>query len=280
MVTKLFSNIVYILWAGVYILITYYILGATNVSLMFAVGLYAISITIALSPIGEVILRFMENARKPNEREKEYLLPIFEEVYENAKNEYPKLSKHIKIYIIDKGFVNAFAMGRNSIAVTGLAINTFSPEELKGILGHELGHIAHGHTKALLLTLVGNAIFSLAIIFLRFILWCIDIVMIVTKNTGAIIVLTIIHFLFDIAFILFTFFGNILLAINSRSNEYQADKFSYTIGYGEELTEALYSLQTLHIPTKISLRDRLTSSHPHIASRISRLETYNKTEVA
>ena len=45
-------------------------------------------------------------------------------------------------------YVNAFAIGRNTIAVTMGAIETFSSDELKGIIAHEFGHLSNGDTNS------------------------------------------------------------------------------------------------------------------------------------
>lgn len=234
---------------------------------------YAISIGLALSPVGEMILRFLEYARPlRTQEEKEYLQPLFEEVYQDAKKQYPKLSNEIELYICDVGFVNAFAIGRTTIAVTSPAIQTFSEEELKGIIGHEFGHIAHGDTKALLLNVVGNGIFTILTLIMRVFLFAINFCIGLTRNSIAVLMGIIVNFLINLLIIAFLIVGDIILAINSRSNEYHADKFAFECGFGDGLISSLYILQKLTIPSNIPLIERLRASHPHLSSRIARLE--------
>ena len=64
----------------------------------------------------------------------------------------------------------------------------------------------------------------------------------------------------------------LLLLINQRQNEYQADEYAYTIGYGRNLTLALYTLERLDTGGNMSIMERIKSSHPHIKERINRLE--------
>ena len=156
------NNWTYILWTATYMLICFGILGGTAQAFFMTAIAYAISISLALSPAGEWILRVVENVRKPvTQQETEYLEEIFEEVYENAKIEDLRLRDDIQIFVTDAMYVNAFAVGKKTIAVTRGAIETFSSEELRGVLAHEFGHIAHGDTIALLLNVVGNGLFSI-----------------------------------------------------------------------------------------------------------------------
>ena len=142
------SNYIYVLWFLFNFSLVWFLLGANSQSFGITFLIYAVSITIALCPIGELILRIVEGARKiQTKEEKDYLLPLFDEVYENAKKENSKLSDGIKLYITDDMFPNAFAMGRKTIAVTKGAIETFNQEELKGVIAHEFGHTIQFSTK-------------------------------------------------------------------------------------------------------------------------------------
>ena len=267
------KNYIYIIWVIVYFYIAWYILGADRDSFFLVFFLYGISISIALSPIGEALLRFIEKVRPVSTREeKEYLLPIFEEVYENAKQKDTRLSSNIKLYIIDNMYVNAFAIGRKTIAVTMGAIQTFSQDELKGVLAHEFGHISNGDTKALLLSTIGNGIFSILIVLLRIVMLIIEVVFSLMKIPFLDVFAVLARFIFDIGIIAFSYLSQILLSVNSRQNELWADRFAFDIGYGEELVSSLYILQKISLLSNISLLDRLKASHPNTAKRIAQLE--------
>ena len=276
------SNYMYVLWFILYFTIVWCLFGANADAFILTCLIYSISISIALSPIGEWLLRFFESARPlRTNQEIEYLQPLFDEVYQNALEENPKLSNNIKLYIIDAMFVNAFAMGRKTIAVTKGAIETFNQEELKGVLAHEFGHISYGHTKALLLTVVGNFILSFFVFLFRTFIKIMGLISSIFASTSpAMLIVNIINWifsiLFEITFFLFIYLGQIILSLNSRSNEYQADSFAYQIGFGEELTQSLYLLQKISMTQKMTLKEKLTSSHPHITQRIERLENMNQ----
>lgn len=251
------------------------ILGANGYSFLICLVLYAVSLTAALSPLGEWILRLINGVRKLyTRREKDYLIPLFEDIYEDVKEEYPNLPD-MEICMIDSLTVNACAMGRHTIAVTRGAVETFTEDELKGVLLHEIGHIVHGDTKATLLNLIGNGLFSIGVIIIKLALLILDLLLLPLFNETkgiTVLVTSFIRFILNILLFAFTLTGNILLSINSRSNEYSADYFAYKMAYGEELISALYLLQKMSLGENMKLVQRMQASHPHIAKRIGRLE--------
>lgn len=70
----------------------------------------------------------------------------------------------VKIYILRNDEVNAFALPGNQIIVfTGIIKSADSPEELCGVLCHELAHIEKGHVMKKLIKEIGlNALISMA----------------------------------------------------------------------------------------------------------------------
>lgn len=276
------SNWAYLIWFCFYfsfaVMTIYLFSNDLGLSFVLALVIYGTCIGIALSPVGEVIVRLMEGAKPiQTQQDKDYLLPIFEEVYEEAKRFSPNINQDINLYVTDSMAVNAFAVGRKTIAVTRGAINTFSPDELKGILSHELGHMANGDTKALLISLVGNGFFSLIIFVLRLFMNLVQIISnIFSGKNIVIVVIAVITFItrlvIDISVFIFMFAGNAILALNSRYSEYLADEYAYLIGYGEDLKNAFYIINQLTMPAKVTLTERLMASHPYTSARIERLE--------
>ena len=201
---------------------------------------------------------------------KEYLIPIFDDVYAEAKKIHPSLNKSIVICIMDAMYINAFAMGRKTVAVTRGAVDSLSEDELKGLIAHEMGHIANGDTKAVLLTTIGNGIFSIFIVLLQKIINILDTLF---YGMGVIwVIISVIKLIFYIFLFYFAYFAQFILAINSRRNEYRADEFAYDVGFGNDLVEALYILQGMCISDKAKFVNKLIASHPHIAKRIERIE--------
>ena len=265
------NNPLYIVWFLFYFIMSVLFLGGTFGSFIFTLILYIISLSIALSPLGEKILRFFEKVRPLyTKREREYLITLFEDVYSRAKQVVPNLPK-IEICIIDKMSVNAFALGRNTIAVTKGAVETFSEEELKAMIAHEIAHIINGDTIASLITVIGNGIFTALVLISKGILFLVDMFQ-NPKGIGKLIT-AVTRALFLVGIFVFMFMGNIILSINSRKNEYKADEFTHKIFYGQDMVEALYILQQISLGDSSDTIARLTASHPHIAKRIWMLET-------
>ena len=55
-----------------------------------------------------------------------------------------------KVYVIDSDQPNAFATGRNpenaAVAATSGLLRALSPEEVAGVMAHELAHVRHHDT--------------------------------------------------------------------------------------------------------------------------------------
>lgn len=268
--------------------------GGIGILLGFLVGLaaYVISLALALSPIGEWLLRLQcqcHPIEKLSPELQNYILPIFQEVYQQAMAEDSTIAPDIKLYFTENEDENAFALGRKTVAVTtGGLQNPMFREQLKGILGHEFGHLAHKDTDLLLLITVGNMIITIGITILKIIILAATFLF----NAVATIVGWLSHgdrdhgicvfFLklgtsiasfLSLVFInlfmrVWTQVGQLLVMKGSRENEYEADAFSCSIGYGREL----YSFfQTLGGEEEVSKLGILVSTHPPTSLRMERL---------
>ncbi len=86
----------------------------------------------------KMVLR-MHNAQEVSEREAPELYRMVRQLAENADLPMPK------VYLIDDPQPNAFATGRNpenaAVAATTGLLELLSPEEVAGVMAHELAHI-------------------------------------------------------------------------------------------------------------------------------------------
>lgn len=236
---------------------------------------YVISLLIVFSSLGEKILRLLNRVRPlETKQETEYLQPLFDEVYIRAKELYSYKLPDIKICIIDNMTVNAMALGRHTIAVTKGAMKTFTEDELKAVMAHEIAHIVHGDTVASLYALIGNGILSVFVLFFRLCLSLLDwLKSAFVKKRGLIsFFLSFFQFCFELSILVINFGFQVILSVNQRKNEFGADKFSYAIGYDTDMIEALYLLEKISLGDNSSIIQKMTSSHPRITLRIKKLE--------
>lgn len=268
------NNPIYLVCSIFYYLISSLLLGGKFKSFLIVFIVYAISLIIALSPLGEKILRLLNRVRPlETNREKEYLQPLFDEVYDRVKEQYNNLTK-IEVCVIDNMTVNAMALGRNTVAVTKGAMQTFTEDELKAVIAHELAHLVHGDTMAYIYAIIGNGIFSIFVLLARLCLLFFEYLQ--SNLTGkhsifsAFMLLFKLYFEFCIWFMSFGF--QVILSVNSRKTEFRADKFSYLLGYDSDMIEALYLLEKISLGDNSSIIQKMTASHPRITLRIKKLE--------
>jgi heat shock protein HtpX len=69
-----------------------------------------------------------------------------------------------KVYMIDDESLNAFATGRTpekaSVAFTTGIVDKLKPNELEGVIAHEMGHIGNRDTKLMIIIVTGIAMFT------------------------------------------------------------------------------------------------------------------------
>ncbi len=254
-------------------------------ALLIGLGLYIASLLIALSPIGELILRLQTGCRKIKRVEQiNFLEPIFREVYDKAKKLDPSIPDDVQLYINSDEEPNAFATGRKTICVTEGLLHT-PVEQIKATLGHEFGHLAHKDTDLILVVSVGNLIVTGFILAIRLVIDFVHIILslcsfIIGGREGifAAIVTGIYHALITAIVAgltwIWTKIGVLLVMQASRANEFEADEFSFNLGYGNELCMLL---DNINGASSKGLFANLASSHPEKDDRIARLQELGAT---
>lgn len=254
---------------------------------LFGLGAYLLSLVIALSPIGEWILRLQTGCKKIKDPDILYRLqPIFDEVYAKAKMLNPELPEKVKFFMSEDDVPNAFATGRKTVCVTRGLLN-YSDKHIKGVLAHEFGHLAHKDTDIILVVSVGNLIVTSIFVIVR-VLYNISmgiaafISALASESWGGIFAGLFVFFgkLTDIILVLmmrlWTQIGVWLCMASSRKNEFLADGYAASCGYGYQLSEVLESFGTAR--SKNGLFASLSSSHPENADRVERLRSGNLIE--
>lgn len=268
------NNPIYFVCSLFYYVISSLLLGGTAKSFLIVLTVYSVSLIIGFSHLGEKLLRLLNRVRPlETKRETEYLQPLFDEVYERAKKKYKRLRK-IEICVIDNMTVNAMALGRRTIAVTKGAMQTFTEDELKAVIGHEIAHLIHGDTMATMYAVIGNGIFSVFVLLARFFLLLLDWIQSAFTGKRSIFsaLMLIIRLFFEFSIWILNFGLQVILSVNSRKNEFKADLFSYSIGYDTDMIEALYLLEKISLGDNSSIIQKMIASHPRITLRINHLE--------
>lgn len=235
-----------------------------------------ISKFIAKMAMGVVII----DPKHANDRE-QYLITI---IYQLARKAGLKKMPEVGIYHSPE--LNAFATGpskNNSlVAVSSGLLASMNRDEIEGVLGHEISHVANGDMVTM--TLVQGIINAFALFLSRIIAYAVSIALSRGDERGGdISYLTygIFTFIFDI---LFTLLGSILVAAYSRFREYRADRGGAKLAGRNKMIDALKRLQQgveiedERAPSLAAFKIarhpswfELFSTHPPLEKRIERL---------
>lgn len=252
---------------------------------LIGIVLYVVSLLIALSPIGEWILRLQTGCKKIKRVEQlSFIEPIFREVYDKAKKLDPSIPDDVQLYMNSDEDPNAFATGRKTICVTEGMLH-MPTEQIKATLGHEFGHLAHKDTDLILVVSVGNLIVTAFILVIRLaidffhLIFSIATIFVGGSEGALAALLNTVYHLMITAIVsgltwIWTKLGVLLVMKASRANEYEADEFSFNLGYGNELCILLDSISGSHAK---GLFANLASSHPDKDDRIARLQELGAT---
>ncbi len=263
-----------------------FLAGSMHPVLAVLVGIlvYAASLAVALSPIGEWILRVQTGCKKLTDPQQiEFIMPLFKEVYARAKRVDPTISDNVELFISGDSEPNAFATGRKTICITE-GLLRMPPDQIKATLAHEFGHLAHKDTDLILVVTIGNFIITAIITIIRVIIEIFNFIMMIVSlfiggREGAIAaIFTMIYNMMITVAInglmwLWTKLGTLLVMKSSRSNEFEADAFSFKLGYGN----ALCALLNVIGGGAKGLFATLASSHPDKHKRIARLQKLGAT---
>ena len=229
-------------------------------------------IVFLLSPLAETLLRKLEDVRHiATNKEKERLYPVFNEVYARVKKNHKMISDNIELFLVDTAKIEAFALCKNTIAISKGVMETFTDEEIKAILTHEFAHLIKGDAQVKSLIYFGTSVFTTgAVIAYKLIEW-------ITIMLGDGIVSSLLKLVNLVIYGFLTITVKLLcLAVtgSDRRLEYKADAYTVNLGYGKAMTSGLYLTQSMEIADKKQFSKRIMESHPRTAYRIERLEKY------
>jgi Zn-dependent protease with chaperone function len=215
--------------------------------------------------------QFLRHAKAPGPapEEEEKLERAFHEVRERAQCCLP-----FRLLIGENVHSGAFAIGRRAILISKSVLESAEPEELKGILAHELGRLLSGDPYIFNAFMVASLGPQLASQFCLVAKRCLYIAIGMIRQLGLmnrIILLSVlgwllhrVHLAWPILvltlFLLFFYFSNklfrFLWLICSQFTEYKQDTFAWRLGYGAGLRRALGRINGKRIDPKIVDRIR------------------------
>ncbi len=201
------------------------------------------------------------------------------------------LPKMPEVGIYESPEVNAFATGptksRSLVAVSSGLLERMSPDQVKGVLGHEVAHIANGDMVTM--TLIQGVVNAFVMFLARIIAYGLTMARgnDNEESQGSPMMFHIVTFVLEMVFMVL---GSIVVSWFSRYREYRADIGGARIAGRENMISALQGLQrtvmepvdpahsqpaiaSMKISSKPGGFAALFSTHPPLEQRIERLKT-------
>ena len=251
------------------------VFGAQNPTGVGWVGLVLnlVAMLAMLSPFGEAVVRFRENA-KPLSEKYSYARQIFHIAVERARKVNPRLPKDIQLYQMQNPTLNAAATGHHTVIATTALLDLVESGRMSAgmfaaVISHELGHISHSDTSLTLGIVVSGGLLQLVLCGYVFVMHCftrfIALFSLVAAMVFNVVFCRSVTFLFDC----WNKLGVILNNATSRKDEFAADNFAGQCGYAEELCEFLTGLDPSG--TRSSGLSVLAETHPATVDRVAAL---------
>ncbi len=220
--------------------------------------------------------------------------PEYRELY----NIVEKLSRRAglplvpEVGVYESPEINAFATGpskKNSlVAVSTGLLNRMDREQIEGVIGHEISHIANGDMVTM--TLLQGVINAFVMFLARILAFALNLFLSRDRDErGGFVNPFLTYFLIQIFEIVFSLLGLMVVAAFSRMREFKADEGGATIAGRNNMISALRELQnvykqnlkyarensslnTFKISGKMGGLLSLFATHPPLEERIARLE--------
>lgn len=252
----------------------------------FALAYLAAVVLLFLRPVQALVLAPLLGAHRPTADQHARMQRAWQPVAQsNGINHEAYV-----LAVLPSNELNAFACGGHLVVVTSFALDTLTPNELSGVLAHELSHHLGLHTVALTV----EHWFSIPVLVLARVGFFLQNVAhaatdsFVSHSTALSAVgraiaslLTAASWIFLAGLVLNRMISNTV----SRNAEFEADARVVAMGFGEHLRDALQRVAgkrpgigvrrdgTLDIPRPpTSFWDRLAVSHPPARTRMARIE--------
>ena len=260
--------------------------GISNFSINFGIGaiISIIYMIISVSTYGEWCLRKRNKAHLVITSENtQRVIGIFDNVYKHAKEANKSIGSKVKLYYYESTEVNAFALGKNTIALSTVVFESGDDEAIAGLIAHEFGHIANADSFRTI-TFLSSTIMLGIMAFIATVVMIISSI-VTALSTGRSMMSTIIFvialpiLLLTMAFkLIYNFLNcinNFLMNLSSRECEFKADAFAKNIGHLEGLVTVLEFFERNE--GSYSIFHYFTGTHPRTKIRLEKL---NKEKMA
>lgn len=238
------------------------------------IAIYFITVVVSLSPIGEICLALFAEARDIKRVDiKLRVIPLVQYVLDKAKETTSYCPENVKVMIIHDSAPNAFALGKRTLCITD-GLLSLSDDMILGVLAHEIGHLAYGHTVIQLLIGGGNVFISGCLLLIKISYWIFSAIMglfAIGSRSGVMGLVTALFAGISTALSwLWVKFCMLFLMWSMRQNEYVADEFACKIGFGLELATVL-DQHISDVPHNGFIR-ALYATHPCNDDRVAALQ--------
>lgn len=246
-----------------------------SVSYPVLAGGYLLAVVVLfLRPVQVYLLAPLLGARRPRQDEVAVLAPAWRPVL--RANALP--GRRYVLAVLPSGDLNAFACGGHLVVVTSYAVESLPPDELSGVLAHELSHHLGLHTVALTMT-QWLAIPVLVLARIGFFLQNVAAAAtsafasqspgVTMLGRGVARALNTVSWVFLSGLLASNLSANVV----GRRAEFRADRRVVEMGFGRHLAQALRRVVAAGGGGRPTDRwERLTSTHPPALTRIARID--------
>jgi Zn-dependent protease with chaperone function len=241
---------------------------------LFLAGFFGVGLLLFVRPFQVLVLTPIIGARRPSHEEAALIEPIWAAIAD--ANGLP--ATRYVIRVVDSDEVNAFACGGHLVVVTTFAVSELSPEQLRGVLAHELSHHLGLHTVAITF---GHWLSAPVVLLARIGFYLENVSQAAAGSFGKRSAL--VAAIGRVGAALFSGLAFVFTAairgsdavtnVVGYSSEFEADQLAVRMGFGAELAGALrYVLAHGYGARPIGWRARLATSHPPARTRVARIE--------
>lgn len=226
-------------------------------------------------PLAQVaLLAPLLGVRRATPYEASIVSPLWEEVARSAGFAPGKY----RVRIVDSSELNAFAVGGRLVVLTSFAVYELSPDEITGVLAHEVSHHMGLHTVALT---IGHWLSVPVLMSARVGFWLRNVATAATQSFAqesrffTVVGSLVAYLLFGVSWLFLSslYASDYLANLVGKRSEFEADLRAVRLGYGRELQSALRAVLRYGGGQRaVGWRERLSTSHPPARTRAARID--------